>query len=358
VAPKVLGLLFQNLTTRTDDDDDDDDSISSSLKHLLVEEWGPVFPVGQEPPFDVVLLPSYHDRAPFFRLITCGLCTSMLLQQLEQKKYECIADDTDHNNTSCTLALLVEVRLAMQQANQHWTDGSAQALAKHYFDDQIGTLFLSSAGASIVTPHKLLTNATERMSIMSCMVLQDINLAQLFLWIQEKTLFGMGRLLFNPSPGVDFSSTALVRNLLLAPTLEVPSAQERDEFYQTYWAVPLEDGPHGRLDDTSLLAYVETYHEKIPNNSCHVSAVETSLLEMAQTLPRSFRSLITPTKGILLYARFVSRVEAMELLRQQPCGVASFTTSNLTIETCKTILEELAAFLVQRANARPKATLQ
>ena len=37
--------------------------------------------------------------------------------------------------------------------------------------------------------------------VVSGEILNDVDLAQVFLWFQEKSLFGMGALLHNPNPG-------------------------------------------------------------------------------------------------------------------------------------------------------------
>ena len=60
----------------------------------------------------------------------------------------------------------------------------------------------------------------------------------MFLWLQEKTLFGMGALLFNPSPGMDFSAADIVRNLILTSVMDLP-IEEQEEFYQRQWLEPI-----------------------------------------------------------------------------------------------------------------------
>ena len=53
-------------------------------------------------------------------------------------------------------------------------------------------------------------------------MMNKINLSQVFLWFQEKSLLSAGSLLHNPTPGVDFETRDLVRNLLLSKHMESP----------------------------------------------------------------------------------------------------------------------------------------
>ena len=62
----------------------------------------------------------------------------------------------------------------------------------------------------------MLQNALHKMSVTLIIILNEVNLCQVFQWYQEKSLFGMGSLLKNPSPGESLSAGDLVRNLMLA----------------------------------------------------------------------------------------------------------------------------------------------
>ena len=44
-------------------------------------------------------------------------------------------------------------------------------------------------------------NAIHKMSVMLVVIINEVNLGQVYLWLQEKSLFGEGALLHNPSPG-------------------------------------------------------------------------------------------------------------------------------------------------------------
>lgn len=117
---------------------------------------------------------------------------------------------------------------------------------KRYFDrrvaDLLATLASSSRGISdgtfddpttlwhrqLLALAHLCVAQLDSVYYMHIEALNEINLAQVFLWLQEKSLFGMGALLYNPTPGVAFHATDLIRNLLLAPSANcLISTQER-----------------------------------------------------------------------------------------------------------------------------------
>ena len=66
----------------------------------------------------------------------------------------------------------------------------------------------------------------DRMGVTYCEILTEVNMAQVFLWLQEKSLFGEASLLHNPAPGIFFTAVDMVRNLLLAPTMDLNLADQ------------------------------------------------------------------------------------------------------------------------------------
>ena len=64
---------------------------------------------------------------------------------------------------------------------------------------------------------ELVHQTLDKMGVMYVEIVNKVNMAQVFLWLQEKSLFGEASLLFNPSPGVYFTATDMARNLLLSP---------------------------------------------------------------------------------------------------------------------------------------------
>ena len=47
----------------------------------------------------------------------------------------------------------------------------------------------------------MLNLAVHKMSMTLVIILNEVNLSQVYLWLQEKSLWGMGALLYNPHPG-------------------------------------------------------------------------------------------------------------------------------------------------------------
>ena len=66
-----------------------------------------------------------------------------------------------------------------------------------------------------------------------------VHLAQAFQWLQEKTLFAAGAVLWNPAPGVHLAGSDLIRNALLAVFLR-RSLREQESAYRDAWLDPLE----------------------------------------------------------------------------------------------------------------------
>ena len=85
---------------------------------------------------------------------------------------------------------------------------SHQWKACNYFDNKNKHL-------SAEEIEKMFYNAIHKMSIMLVVVMNDVNLGQIYLWLQEKSIFGDGALLHNASPGEFLAGGDMVRNLVL-----------------------------------------------------------------------------------------------------------------------------------------------
>jgi hypothetical protein len=122
-----------------------------------------------------------------------------------------------------------------------------------------------------------LAAALDRMGATRCEILTDVNMAQVFLWLQEKSLFGEGALLENKTPGVFFSGADMVRNLVLSPTMAMDMA-EQEEFHLQHWLRPLER----RLGDAeSLELLLEQFVAR--HTTEHVSGCESSVEQMLRS---------------------------------------------------------------------------
>jgi hypothetical protein len=186
------------------------------------------------------LLPSATDRVPFFELIAHG-------------PVQCAQQRRSRNRAP----------LAVSAA----TRASVQFRAKRAFDAAVGaelrrvdslsksssssssasssssSLPLSSSSSSLLqcarALQRLLGGALDALTLVRMESLSDLPLPQLFLWLQEKSLFGMGALLFNAAPGVKFAAFDLIRNLLFSTSLD-RAPLELDALYIDKWVRPIE----------------------------------------------------------------------------------------------------------------------
>ena len=108
-------------------------------------------------------------------------------------------------------------------------------------------------------------------------MLNKINLAQVFLWFQEKELMGEASLLFDPHPGVDFSAIDLVRNLLLSGYME-NTLEEQEQVLKDLWLDPLEI-PHKADKLKKILASFIEEIVKSQGSGRHVGLFEKCILQ-------------------------------------------------------------------------------
>ena len=103
----------------------------------------------------------------------------------------------------------------------------------------------------------------------------DVDLAQAFQWLQEKSLFA-GSILWNPAPGVDFSACDLVRNALVATTLRLP-LREQEAWYRAAWLDPLQrrlrDGGSPRAFDALLNAFLVAEDSRRERDGARIAGV-------------------------------------------------------------------------------------
>ena len=103
----------------------------------------------------------------------------------------------------------------------------------------------------------------------------DVDLAQAFQWLQEKSLFA-GSILWNPAPGVDFSACDLVRNALVATTLRLP-LREQEAWYRAAWLDLLQrrlrDGGSPRAFDALLNAFLVAEDSRRERDGARIAGV-------------------------------------------------------------------------------------
>jgi len=298
--------------------------------------------VGKAPDF-LRLQPSYADRGAYLELVVMGLHPNALHLGL---------------STSAQSSLQGQMKAYFGQALEQFLSESGK------------TTCASRVNALSALGHRL----TSGMSMMYCEILTPINLAQVFLWMQEKSLFGMGALLFNPSPGLDFQSFDLVRNLLMAPIMNEPLAVQEDYHFR-WWLQPIElalealppgslpaqsasiplalagQGPdhkrqgkdEARTTPSAMTTFLSAYvNARYNEPGRHIGGFETTVLQITKAVPGG------SSAAILLYSRFQSGYEHIRKQIQQ--ADSSATTEALELRTCETVLKDMASF-VQHCSA-------
>lgn len=228
------------------------------------------------------LVPSYDDRLPFADTMLSGLLVHSLLKRLlmtvklsnnqptneEEKKRQNLASklfffllrkgvdgnallwsEGTHLSHMGRMKILFDrhIAAATEKLAPHTTTVFQQAVPGHQRNEEEGKKVQESipvSPASLMTDCCFLTAVT-KLLLHDCYVINidvrsEVNLSQVFLWLQEKSLFGMGALLYNAAPGVKFSATDLIRNLLLAPMVMSEGLSKQEHFHRQYWLQPIE----------------------------------------------------------------------------------------------------------------------
>lgn len=226
------------------------------------------------------IIPSFCDRRNFFELIIGGLNSK--------------GTDSSLNNTTKT---------------------SNQFNTKHYFDGRFQQMLDSTRNAAAALDMVVSrVDSALNMQIMMIELQSEVNMAQVYQWLQESSLLSMGALLFNPTPGVKMHACDLARNLFMSPwTGESLNEQERQ--HASLWLKTIET-PCGNAPseiDRVLEVLVERH---IPEN--HISETEKKLV--AATEMPGFSSM--DLAGLLLYARVLT---LWELFEEEAKGISDFT---------------------------------
>merc|ERR1712126_684577 len=145
------------------------------------------------------------------------------------------------------------------------------------------------------------------MGLTFCEILNEINLSQVFLWLQEKSLLGGGALVFNPAPGLFFTAVDMIRNVLLSPIMSKTMA-EQEKLFLSLWSDPVESFFRGN-DQENLDKFNKYLHQFVTQESekrKYVSKAESTYIAamegMKSVSPKS-RMYITT------YAKFISIME-------------------------------------------------
>lgn len=215
------------------------------------------------------LVPSYCDRQNFFELIVGGLA----------------ADGTD---------------TWLSDTTRH----SAQFDTKHYFDGQFQLMIdraISKKDALATITARV--DAALNMQLMMIEFQSSVNLAQVYQWLQEKSLISMGALLFNPTPGMKMHACDLTRNLFISPWAG-ESLGEQEQQHAVWWLAPIEIPCGGSpvVIDKVLQALVERDGKEVQ------SETENQLIVVSKS--PGFAN--TDLSGLLLYGRVLTLWETLE----------------------------------------------
>ena len=98
---------------------------------------------------------------------------------------------------------------------------------------------------------RIMIESTKRMGVMMVKIENEIDMAQVFLWLQEKS-YGASLLFANTWHGECLACCDLIRNLLLSPLLNLP-LQTQETFYFNNWLTGLERKFGSRADFNSAM---------------------------------------------------------------------------------------------------------
>lgn len=291
----------------------------------------PEFEVGWLPSFHTMLVPSYIDRAAYYEI----LCHDFILEALEKAT---AAPQVEGQNDVSQNHIVLEFNSSCQE--------SVQYQAFIIFATELARTTMTSAYLN-----KLFRTQVDHFSIMYIELLTNDNLQQIFLWMQEKSIFGMGRLLHNPNPGIDFTPIDLARNLVVSSAMDRGLSGQM-EFYLRCWVIPLEQR-FGGPDNLSRILYhwvnridQETDSVGKPSavsngvneqNQRYVGDMETKLYWYKESVPPALQEAFGKDAPMMVYARFHSIVQHRAL---SLCGDPNAITEKVADSIVQDMVQE------------------
>lgn len=163
------------------------------------------------------LQPSYLDRLPFFELILVG----QINFSLSSRPFS-----------------LTPTNVSVRRESMP----SVQYRVKSHFDALISAdLDGRSVADRVARCRHLFSQILDYFQMVFMEFLNDgIDLPQLFLWLQEKSIFSMGALLYNAAPGIKFKACDLVRNLLMSEVINTETVVRAEVIYRELLILPIE----------------------------------------------------------------------------------------------------------------------
>ena len=281
-AETVPRGAVEGVSRDADDDDeadDDDDVVDALVRRVEAALWVPgadaegwirsaaaqLAAGASHPPFvegavpetlRCRLVPSWVDRASFFECITAGAVRHRAMGRGggdvcstgPKTRYSAGTESTPMGRAKALL------------------DAKAAELVRGAGDRAASVAALAAAVDAALAGTKLIYVEVRG---------DDVDLAQAFQWLQEKSLFA-GAILWNPAPGVDFAACDLVRNALVATTLRLP-LREQEARYRALWLDPLQrrlrDGGSPRAFDALLNAFLVAEDSRRQRDGARIAGV-------------------------------------------------------------------------------------
>ena len=127
--------------------------------------------------------------------------------------------------------------------------------------------------------------------------------------MQEKSLLGEAALVFNPAPGLFFTGVDMVRNLLLAPVIDL-SLDQQENYHRSLWLDPVESffpGQENSADFNKTLNEFVTERTKKSEHKSKGEITYTAALNGSKFLSPESKLYITT------YAKFITLLETITL---------------------------------------------
>jgi hypothetical protein len=307
-------LLWQHQQQQESPSSTGDTPTTSNTSTLIM----PSFPSGWLPPtFHTTLVPSYVDRAAYFEILLKDHVEEALERQQQQERIYTTAVISLGFSSHCQASIQ---HSAFHIFSQQLSKAVVACCKQGGAEEQRNNPHTNGADAVNHQISSLLSRLFRKQlygfTFMYIELLTDDNLQQVFLWMQEKSLFGMGHLLFNPHPGVDFSPVDLARNLVVSSVMNEP-LQDQVDFYQECWLTPLEErfsssGMLGKILE-SLVERVQKEYPKTKDNgkkeTRYIGDMEQQLEQYKAMVPPALRKNFQKDTPVMVYGRFHSYVQ-------------------------------------------------
>lgn len=188
------------------------------------------------------------------------------------------------------------------------------------------------------------SQALHKMSLTRVVVENPVNLAQIFLWLQEKSMFGEAALLYNPTPGEAFRASDMVRNLMLASVVDQPM-EWQEQFYQDKWINGIENksgGEDPKELNVKILAFVHSHC--LDNNEVrHKSQMEKTVDKL--TKGKGSNQFVDIKGYAKFYSIFENKLRHKLMLPPDEQDFLTKVTADTIYDASTELLHELSQWL-------------